>query len=127
MAVAAAGLCAPENGFADGGVAGDGVGAGGAGKRVDERDEVPGLVIGEFGGGHVGAGDAFADNLEDGVVAKGMPERAADEVGSARSAAAIGAMAAGTGAHEELRAGGDGDGVADGGIVGVAEVAPVLG
>ena len=85
------------------------------------------MVIGEFGGGHVGAGDAFPNDLKDGVVREGVPERAADEVGAASATATIGAMAAGTGAHEELRAGGDGDGVADGGIVGVAEVAPVLG
>jgi len=127
MAVAAAGFRAPVDGLAGGGVAGDGVRTGGAGEGMNERDEVPGLVIGEFGGGHIGAGDAFADDLKDGVVAEGVPEGAADEVGSASAAAAIGAMAAGTGAHEEFGAGGDGDGVADGGVVGVAEVAPVLG
>jgi hypothetical protein len=99
----------------------------GAGESVDEGDEVPGLIVGEFGGRHVGAGDAFADDLEDGVIGEGVPEGAADEIGTAGAAAAVGAVAAGAGAHEELGAGGDGFGVADSGVVGIAEIAAVLG
>ncbi len=127
VAVGAAGLGVPEDVLAGGGVAGDGVGGGGAGEGVDEGDEVPGLFVGEFGGRHVGAGDAFADDLEDGVIGEGVPEGAADEIGTAGAAAAVGAVAAGAGAHEELGAGGDGFGVADGGVVGIAEIAAVLG
>jgi hypothetical protein len=107
---------APEDLLAGFDVAGDVGFDGGRGEGADEGDDLPDFVVRAVEGWHVGAGDAFLDDVEHRVVFHGMPGAAFAQVGSA-AAVAGGAVASGAGSEEELLSGGDGFGVADGGVL----------
>lgn len=75
-------------------------------ERADVGQDLPELVVGEVGGGHVGTGEAELDGVEQDFVGRAGDGAAGDEIG-ATTAFAHEAVTTGTGVQKDLATGGN--------------------
>src|SRR5262249_51090083 len=94
-------------------------------ERLDECHQAPRLFVGVLARRHVGARYAFANRLEETLVADRMPQRTAHQVRSA-PARAVGTVTSRARGRPELGARRDGLRIANRGVLRIVEVLAVL-